>query len=813
MTLYRTLCRALAACLFLSFVFTAPAWTQETSQAPSAGEQIDTLSIEVEKLAADIRKDSQSAAALRTIRTRALEIAGELQDIAADLAPKADELNQQLAALKPQTAEKDGDQESAIKESAKAKAEREKIEARFAKADGSVKRASAVASHAAQIASQVSTIIEERFARKILALERSPFSPGFWRDGIAGLSSAISYSTQLVVDGTKEFFSKPATATVLALIVLVSFATAFLRLIRKHIMGFLLKRFGISLAHRREKQIAALILVALVFALPVFATKGALVYADAWNMVSWPMGVFFEKFMNALVVFSSAFALALVCYAPYQSGLRLSSVPDEVARPVFILFVGPVLIASFGVLLEGFELAATWPKDTVVLTYAVLALVFAGLLLVNLRRFRALMARSPELTEEVSSVLLGRSLPFLLELAAMAIIVLVMIGYSALGWFISKQVVWIFAVLAGTAFFGRSFNRLFASELDTDAAIVSRAARKSGIRPARVVQFGILMSGLVWIALAVLALAFIVYPFAPSSATLVEHLRAVLTKIQIGAVQISGQDIILSIIAFVVTIVLVRIFRGWMRNSFLPATDLDAGVRNSILTAVSYIGYTIAVLLAFYSLGIDLSNIALLASALSVGIGFGLQSVVNNFVSGLILLVERPIRVGDWIQAGADEGIVKKINVRATEVETFSRETIVIPNANLISNVVKNRMLAGTVGRVTIPIGVAYGTDTRKFKQMLLNLATSHEQVLKDPAPIVYFLDFGDSALMFDLRIYVPDINSGFSVASDLRFDILDKCNEEGIEIPFPQTDLHIRSNEASSDTQNTVTRPESQPG
>ena len=152
----------------------------------------------------------------------------------------------------------------------------------------------------------------------------------------------------------------------------------------------------------------------------------------------------------------------------------------------------------------------------------------------------------------------------------------------------------------------------------------------------------------------------------------------------------------------------------------------------------------------------------------------------------------------DTRHAGGEEGIVRKINVRATEVQTFSRETVVIPNAELITNVVKNRMLAGTVGRVNIPIGVAYGTDTRKFKQMLLDLAAGHDQVLKDPAPSVLFLDFGDSALMFDLRIHVPDINNGLSIASDLRFDILEKCEEQGIEIPFPQQDVHIRSNEGA---------------
>jgi potassium efflux system protein len=813
MKIYHRLHRAASACLLLFCILATPAWSLETSVTPSFESEIDAFSREIEDLAKRVRAPEQSAINLGTTRSRALEIADKLQDIVVNLAPMADELTEQLVALKPEPSKTEEETAAPAKESEKAKQEREKIEAKLAKVDGSIKRATAVASHAAQIASQVSTIIEQRFASKILALDSSPFTPGFWRDGISGLPDAFTNSKKLLTDGIGTFFSKPAIAIPLAVIFLASFAVAFLRKIRLKTLQFLCTRFGISLEKPREKQIAALLLVTLVFAVPVFTAKGIFVYADAQSLISWQINIFIDKFINALVIFSSALALCLACYAPYQHGRRLSAVPDEVARPMFRLLITPVLVVILGVFMEGFELSATWPKDAVVLTYALMSVLFAGLLLINLRKLRALIAGSKELAEEVASVRFGRSLPFLFELAATAIIVLVLIGYSALGWFISKQVVWIFTVLAGATFTGHSFNRLFASGLDTDAEFVSRAARKSGIRPAHVVQLGILISGLIWIALAVLALALIVYPFAPSSSTLIEHLRAVLTKIQIGAVQISGQQIILSVTAFLITIILVRILRNWMRDSFLPATSLDSGVRNSILTALSYLGYTLATLLAFYTLGIDLSNIALLVSALSVGIGFGLQSVVNNFVSGLILLVERPIRVGDWIQSGTDEGIVKKINVRATEVQTFSRETIVIPNANLISNVVKNRMLAGSVGRVTVPIGVAYGTDTRKFKEMLLNLATSHRQVLVEPAPSVFFLDFGDSALMFDLRFYVADINSGFSVASDLRFDILDKCNEEGIEIPFPQRDLHIRPNDADTNTENKLTQHKSQPG
>ena len=183
-------------------------------------------------------------------------------------------------------------------------------------------------------------------------------------------------------------------------------------------------------------------------------------------------------------------------------------------------------------------------------------------------------------------------------------------------------------------------------------------------------------------------------------------------------------------------------------------------------------------------------------TAVSVGIGFGLQSIVNNFVSGLILLAERPIKAGDWIIVGNEEGTVKKINVRATEVETFDRATVVIPNSDLISGTVRNWVLGGSMGRVSVVVGVGYGSDADQVRDILIAAAGDHDLVLSYPAPAAFFLDFGDNALIFRLDAYLADIGKGFGVRSDLRFELLRRFREAGIEIPFPQRDVHIRSSD-----------------
>jgi potassium efflux system protein len=166
--------------------------------------------------------------------------------------------------------------------------------------------------------------------------------------------------------------------------------------------------------------------------------------------------------------------------------------------------------------------------------------------------------------------------------------------------------------------------------------------------------------------------------------------------------------------------------------------------------------------------------------------------VVNNFVSDLILLVERPIKAGDWVVIGGHEGKVKKVNVRSTEVETFQRASVIIPNADLISSPVVNWTHKNMLGRVEVSIGVAYGTDPRKVEKILVDCAKAHPNVIATPEPFVLFMDFGDSALVFELRAFLSDVERRIMTASDLRFAIDDAFRAAGIEIPFPQRVIHM---------------------
>lgn len=238
--------------------------------------------------------------------------------------------------------------------------------------------------------------------------------------------------------------------------------------------------------------------------------------------------------------------------------------------------------------------------------------------------------------------------------------------------------------------------------------------------------------------------------------------------------------------------------RNWLVLRVLSRTELDVGLRQAAGSILRYIAISIGFLIILQTAGIDLTTLNIIAGAVGIGIGFGLQNIVSNFISGLIILFERPIKIGDRIEVGNVEGDVIEIGARSTTVLTNDNIAIIVPNSSFITENVVNWKYNDTKVRFKIKVGVAYGSDVRRVEKLLLDVAAKNPDVLTDPAPAVRLMAFGDSSLELELRVWSTTLVHRKGVLiSALNFAIYEVFKEHRIEIPFPQRDLHVRSIDA----------------
>ena len=253
--------------------------------------------------------------------------------------------------------------------------------------------------------------------------------------------------------------------------------------------------------------------------------------------------------------------------------------------------------------------------------------------------------------------------------------------------------------------------------------------------------------------------------------------------------------ILILVFLFASVIIVERILQRLLIRRFLSKTRLQPSLQFGLSRIIGYMLIAIGFYVAFQAVGLDLSSLAIVAASVGVGVGFGLQNIINNFVSGIIILAERPISIGDRIDVAGVAGRVTKIQLRSTTVVTNDNITMIVPNADFISNTVTNWSHGDPKVRIRVPIGVAYGSDLKLLQRLLLEAAEEHPKALRDPSPVVLFTEFGDSSLNFELGVWTQEMTATpIHFTSQMNFIIEQKLRENDIEIPFPQRDLHVRS-------------------
>lgn len=273
-----------------------------------------------------------------------------------------------------------------------------------------------------------------------------------------------------------------------------------------------------------------------------------------------------------------------------------------------------------------------------------------------------------------------------------------------------------------------------------------------------------------------------------------QKLKKFLTGFDIGGMHVSITSIIAGIIAFFITLFISKKTKSSLTNGKLSKIEMDSSVRNSLAAGIGFVGIVVSCLIGISVMGGSLKGLALVAGALSIGAGLGLQNIVNNFVSGFILLFERPIKIGDWVIINGNEGVVKQVNIRSTVIETFNRADIIIPNADILSNNLTNMTYRNKTGRIVINVGVGYESDVTQVESVLLDIAKNTKGILSVPSPFVRLEELADSSLNFTLYAYISDVNNRAAVSSTVRKEIINRFRAENINIPFPQRVVYLHT-------------------
>ena len=653
--------------------------------------------------------------------------------------------------------------------------------------DGNSKRARLLTVEAEQLTDSLADRLRQNFATRLWAQGRSVLDPGLWGD------FAMSLPGEVMRLGAALATPNPAASRGSAA-ALGSGLLALLGLVLLGPLRIVLNRLGrhwssTLLPSSSLRQSALALWLVLVGALTPLLAALAFRQALAGMVEMTPiLDGLAAGFVGALFYGGLVEALGRSLLSPGRASWRLAPIPDAVvdrlaAYPTLLgLAVGLVaFVAQAGDVVEASPTVAVASDSLSVL----IQLVAVGYGLAMLGRARSAQAAAADQEAEADA---RSRLPWILAaiaawLALAAALVALTAGYLALATFVMRELIWIGMVLASLFLLMRFVDDLCQALTASGSPLARLVKIAVGLSDNALEQIGVLMSGVLRLGLMLFAWVAIVAPFGASAQEIFGRVTSTEVVFKLGQLSVSPGLIFGGVAVFAIGMAITRVIRGWLETTYLPRTRIDMGVRTSITAGMTYLGVLIAVLMTCAYLGLSLDRIALLASALSVGIGFGLQAVISNFVSGLILLAERPVKVGDWVAIGDLEGDIRRINIRATEIEMGDRSKLIVPNSDLISKTVRNVTHAGALGRVRIVMKVDNTADAGEVRDRLMRQLRTHAEVLADPEPGVHLTGLPDGALEFTAIAHVSSPRQTYRIKSELLFAMVADLKAAGVKL------------------------------
>jgi len=766
----------------------AAAAQQEDDAAPKVNPAVELPKMQkiLDKIKGQVSGDTNENQ-LNQLNEMALELSGNAETLGQALIPQRQQLDAQLAVLGPAPKA-----DSGVKETPEVTRKRAALENQKGKLDDQIKQADGIKNGALVLSSQIVNLRRDQLKSQLALNSGSILGPRFWsplfsRQDLDGekIGDFISELQDTAALSWEPGWRVGTVGWLLAALLVMTlgrrYSEEFLAWVSIH---------KLPEGRLRRSFLAAAIALTTLAAVVLTFNFLSLAFVRR-DEVSSDVQDFISRLVQLSVYCGLIAGLGRAFLSTRRPSWRLPSISSEVAlalKPFPPITAALVFIFQTA---ESFNYTVGTSLNTTIFANGLTALLIGSTgLAISMRtnRVRRRMAQAGNPPEARPTVV--GLVQLALTVTAVAILVSLIVGYVTLARFLSYEVIWCGILFGSFYFLSHLINDGCESLFSTNNATGKRLQTSLNIDERYLQQAATLLSAVgKTLLVAFVALALLNGTFA--SSTPIELIQKVIEfwgGKGLESLNIVPAHMVNAILCLVVGIYVLRSVRRWLDKEFLPKTTMDIGMRVSLVTLFSNIGYVLVILLTLSIMGLQWNKLAWIVSALSVGIGFGLQEIVKNFISGLILLTERPVKVGDLVSISGIEGDIRRINVRATEIQLGDKSTVIVPNSQLISQNVRNATMGNAQGVVTIQLTFPLDIDPVQVRELLLDVYRENERILETPEPSVSFKDLTPAGIVLSVTGNVASQRQISGAKSDLLFDILTRLRKEGIVLSTPQT-------------------------